>query len=235
MVSKDSPKHIAIIMDGNGRWAKERGLPRRKGHEAGADSVHAAIETCFKLEVSYLTLYAFSWENWSRPKAEIESLMILLEKYLTKKTPELVEKNVRLKAIGRLSHLPKRCQEALKNGIEKTKHNTGLTLVLALSYGGREEMVDVARTLAEKAVKGEIKPEEINSDLIQASLYDPELPDPDLLIRTSGEMRLSNFLLWQISYSEMVITKTLWPDFREDQFKEAVEEYFRRHRRFGKV
>jgi len=226
--SKSIPRHVAIIMDGNGRWAKERGLSRIKGHEKGADAVRACVEGCGDLRIEYLTLYAFSAENWQRPKTEVVALMNLLERFLKEKTPELVEKNVRLQAIGRLTDLPAGCQRQLHKSIEQTAKNNGLTLILALSYGGRLEIIDgIAR--------GHIDPAMIDVEMFSKHLYTRYYPDPDLLIRTSGEMRLSNFLLWQLSYTEMYVTPKLWPDFGKEDLFAAVKEFGRRQRRYGKV
>jgi len=220
-------------MDGNGRWAKGKHLPRIEGHRRGVESARTIIRTAGELGVKYLTLYTFSAENWNRPQSEVEAIMKYLAYYLKKEVRELNKNNVRLEAIGQIHRLP----EAVRNQLEKSKHaldkNNGLTLVLALSYGSRAEIVDAARAIAEKANSGEIDPQEIDEQLIADHLHTKHIPDPDLLIRTSGEMRLSNFLLWQISYSEVVITPTLWPDFRHSQFIDAIEEYARRHRRFG--
>ncbi|MCB1089577.1 MAG: isoprenyl transferase, partial [Verrucomicrobiae bacterium] len=221
------------IMDGNGRWAEERGLPRRDGHRAGADSVRACVEACGDLGVEYLTLYAFSSENWKRPKTEVDALMRLLEAFLKEKTKEMRRRNVRLQAIGRIDLLPDRCQKQLHRAIEETAENSGLTLVLALSYGSREEIIDGVKSVVRAVRDGHIDEAMITPDLFSKHLYTRYYPDPDLLIRTSGEMRISNFLLWQISYAEIYITKRLWPDFRHDDLNEAVAEYGRRHRRYG--
>jgi len=229
------PEHVAIIMDGNGRWAKKRGLPRVAGHRAGADSVKHIVKSCDKLGIKFLTLYAFSSENWSRPEKEVKALMELLEKFLKERLPEMLEDNVRLKAIGRLDMLPKSVRDELNRAIEKTADNTAVTMTLALSYGGREEIVDAAKKLAKAAVAGELNPDDISNESFADQLYTADVPDPDLLIRTSGELRLSNFLLWQLSYAEIVITEKLWPDFRHDQLVAAVEEFSKRDRRFGKV
>jgi undecaprenyl diphosphate synthase len=228
-----SPTHVAIIMDGNGRWAKQRGLIRSKGHEKGTESVRAAIRACRKLGIRYLTLYAFSVENWSRPKAEIDALMALLKKFLRDEVKELHENKVRLRAIGRLSDLPESVRHELNKAMQATEHYTEATLVLALSYGGRTEIAHAAQELARQVKAGTLDPEAIDEASIAAHLYAPDIPDPDLMIRTSGEMRISNFLLWQLSYSELYITDTLWPDFREEHMVKAIEEYARRHRRFG--
>jgi undecaprenyl diphosphate synthase len=229
------PRHIAIIMDGNGRWARGQGLPRIKGHEKGADAVRACVEACGELKVDYLTLYAFSAENWQRPKTEVFALMRLLERFLKEKTPELMEKNVRLQAIGRLTDLPARCQRQLHESIERTAPNTGLTLILALSYGGRLEIIDGIKSLLRQIESGHIDRAMIDVEMFSKHLYTRYYPDPDLLIRTSGEMRLSNFLLWQLSYTEMYVTQTLWPDFSKKDLYDAVEDYGRRNRRYGGV
>lgn len=233
--SHDIPRHIAIIMDGNGRWANARGLPRVEGHRAGAKSVKSAVETCQQLGVEYLTLYAFSSENWKRPKKEVDALMNLLEKFLRDKLPDMLKQNVRFHSIGRHDLLPEKCRRQIKQASADTQNNTGLNLILALSYGSREEITDAARAIAIKAAAGEIDPADIDNELFANHLYTSPFPDPDLLIRTSGELRISNFLLWQISYSEIVISPKNWPDFRDTDLRAAVEEYARRHRRFGTV
>jgi len=234
--AKDSlPRHVAVIMDGNGRWAKARGLPRIEGHRQGAESARTIIRTAGELGVKYLTLYAFSAENWNRPKDEVDALMKYLIHYLKTETPELNKNNVRLEVIGQIYRLPENVQEHLKKSIQTLSKNSGLTLVMALSYGSRIEIVDAVRRIAEKARDGKLEPADINEEVISQHLWTRNIPDPDLLIRTSGEMRVSNFLLWQISYAELVITPTLWPDFRKPQFFAALEEYTRRHRRFGGV
>jgi undecaprenyl diphosphate synthase len=227
------PRHIAVIMDGNGRWAKERGLPRREGHRAGAESVREVTDTCIDLGVEYLTLYAFSSENWSRPEAEIKALMSLLERFLADKAKDLDKQNIRLLAIGQLDRLPKKTRALLEKIIARTADHSAMTLVLALSYGGREEIVSAARSIAEDAATGKLTPADIDAPLFASRLQTAGIPDPDLLVRTSGEMRVSNFLLWQISYAEIVIVKKFWPDFRRNDLVEAVGEYQRRHRRFG--
>ena len=229
------PQHVAIIMDGNGRWAREKGLPRREGHRAGAESVREVVEACKKLGVGFLTLYAFSSENWKRPKAEIRALMALLKEFLRVKTPEMKSQGVRLHAIGRLEDLPSDCQRELYSAIDQTSSNSDIDLILALSYGSREEIVDAARQLASEAANGILNPEDIDNDLMTQKLYTKNIPDPDLLIRTSGERRLSNFLLWQISYAEIVISEKFWPDFREPDLKAAIAEYGERNRRFGSI
>ena len=227
------PRHIAIIMDGNGRWAKERGLPRRDGHRAGAESVRECVEACKELGVEYLTLYAFSSENWNRPAAEVTALMLLLERFLEEKADELMKQNVRLRAIGHLDRLPEKTRRKLDQAIARTAGNTSLTLVLALSYGSREEIVEAARSLAADAAAGKLDPASIDAAAFASRLYTADIPDPDLLVRTSGELRVSNFLLWQISYAEIVIFRKFWPDFHQADLFEAAQEYARRHRRFG--
>src|SRR5256712_8923075 len=233
--AKSVPQHIAIIMDGNGRWAKAQGLARIKGHEEGARAARECVEACAELKVEYLTLYAFSAENWQRPKSEVFALMRLLEKFLKEKTPELVEKNVRLQAIGRLTDLPESCQQQLHKTIEQTSGNNGLTLILALSYGGRLEIIDGIKRLLRAVELRHIDQGMIDDEMFSKHLYTRYYPDPDLLIRTSGEMRLSNFLLWQLSYTEMYVTPKLWPDFTRKDLTAAVEDYGRRQRRYGAV
>src|SRR5580765_2348134 len=227
------PAHVAIIMDGNGRWAKQRHLPRVEGHREGAESVRAIVRAAGEAGIKYLTVYAFSVENWSRPKDEVDTLMKYLARYLKNEIGELTRNNVRLEAIGQIYRLPEFVQEQLAKTKAALARNNGLTLVLALSYGGRTELVEAMRCIAEKVKTGTIEPAEINEEVIAQHLYTRNWPDPELLIRTSGEMRISNFLLWQISYAELVVTQTLWPDYRKPQFFEALEEYTRRHRRFG--
>ena len=229
------PLHVAVIMDGNGRWAKQRKLPRAEGHRRGAESARAVIRVASELGVKYLTLYTFSMENWNRPKAEVEAIMRYLVMYLKKETPDLNKHNVRLEVSGQTHRLPDRVQAQLEKTRTALAENTGLTLVLALRYGSRAEIVDAARSIAQKAVKGTVAPDEIDEELLGSHLYTGHMPDPDLLVRTSGEMRLSNFLLWQMSYAEMVVTPVLWPDFRKPEFIAAIEEFARRHRRFGKL
>ena len=227
------PTHVAIIMDGNGRWAKQRHLPRVQGHRIGLESVRAVIRAAGDVGIKYLTLYAFSVENWNRPKDEVDTLMKYLARFLKNEIGELNRNNVRLEAIGQIWRLPEAVQEQLAKTRAALARNTGLTLVLALSYGSRTELVEAARSIAEKVKAGSLEPAEINERVVSEHLYTRHYPDPDLLIRTSGELRVSNFLLWQISYAEFVITPTFWPDFRKAQLFEALEEYARRHRRFG--
>jgi undecaprenyl diphosphate synthase len=229
------PRHVAIIMDGNGRWAKARGLPRIEGHRQGAESARAIIRAAGEIGLQYLTLYAFSAENWNRPKDEVDALMKYLVHYLKTETSELNKNNVRLEVIGQIYRLPETVQEHLKKSVATLSKNNGLTLVMALSYGSRIEIVDAVRRISEKVKRGKLEPADITEEVISDHLWTRNIPDPDLLIRTSGEMRVSNFLLWQISYTELVITPTLWPDFRKPQFYAALEEYTRRHRRFGGV
>jgi undecaprenyl diphosphate synthase len=232
---KTVPRHIAIIMDGNGRWARERGLPRTEGHRRGADSVRRVVEACGELGVEFLTLYAFSSENWKRPKREVDALMRLLQQFLKSRTPEMMEQNVRLQAIGRLHDLPEACQAELHRSISKTAQNTGLTLILALSYGGREEIIDGVKSLLESVEKGHLDKAMIDGEVFSKHLYTRYYPDPDLLIRTSGELRLSNFLLWQMSYTEFYVTEKLWPDFGREELLEALRAFGSRSRRFGGV
>ena len=229
------PAHVAVIMDGNGRWAKQRGFPRVEGHRHGVESVRAILRACGEVGIKYLTLYAFSVENWNRPKDEVDTLMKYLQRFLKNEIGELNRTNVRLEAIGQIWRLPESVQEQLRKTQAATARNTGLTLVLALSYGGRTELIEATRQLAEKVKAGTLDPAEINERVFHEHLYTRHYPDPDLMIRTSGEMRLSNFLLWQLSYAEFVITQTLWPDFRKPHLFEALEEYARRHRRFGSL
>ncbi len=227
------PAHVAIIMDGNGRWAKQRHLPRVEGHRNGVESVRAVVRAAGEVGIKYLTLYAFSVENWNRPKDEVDTLMKYLARFLKNEIGELGRSNVRLEVIGQIYRLPEFVQEQLRKTKAALARNNGLTLILALSYGGRTEIVEAVRAIASKVHAGEIEAAEIDEQTISQHLYTHKWPDPDLLIRTSGEQRLSNFLLWQTSYAEFVITPTLWPDFRKQQFFDALEEYTRRHRRFG--
>ena len=229
------PTHVAIIMDGNGRWAKQRHLPRVEGHRNGVESVRATVRACGEIGIKYLTLYAFSVENWNRPKEEVDTLMKYLARFLKGEIGELNRNNVRLEVIGQIYRLPEFVQEQLRKTQAALAKNKGLTLILALSYGGRTEIVEATRAIAEQVKQGKLETAEINEQVIAQNLYTRHYPDPDLLIRTSGEMRVSNFLLWQISYAELVVTPTLWPDFRKPQLFEALEEYMRRHRRFGGV
>lgn len=230
---KPVPQHIAIIMDGNGRWAANRGKVRLEGHRVGAESVEACLETACEIGVNYLTLYAFSSENWKRPESEVTALMALLSHFLREKLPVLMKNNIRLLVIGQIERLPDSNQKALRKTMAKTADNDGLTLVVALSYGSREEIVDATKRLMERAKNGELEPGELTNEIFAEHLYTGNIPDPDLLIRTSGEFRVSNFLLWQISYTEIHITNTLWPDFRREQLLEAITDFQNRSRRFG--
>jgi undecaprenyl diphosphate synthase len=229
------PRHIAVIMDGNGRWAVERKLPRIAGHQEGIESVRDIVKAASQLGIKYLTLYAFSIENWKRPMAEVSGLMKLLEHYLKQELKELHENNVRLFSIGKLSSLPKGVQKLLKEAIETTKGNDGLTLTLALSYSGRWDIVRSVQMIAHDIRRGKVSPEDITEELFSSYLQTKEIPDPDLLIRTSGEWRLSNFLLWEMAYSEMYILEKYWPEFRRTEFYDSIYDYMRRERRFGKT
>lgn len=229
------PKHLAIIMDGNGRWAKKQGLIRAIGHENGTKSVRITVETCAKLGIENLTLYAFSTENWNRPKLEVETLMKLLISSLKKELKTLIDNNIRLNSIGNLERLPKSAQKELLEVIEKTKNNTRMVLTLALNYGAREEMLNAVKIISDKVKNNIISIDTIDESIINQHLYTQNLPDVDLLIRTSGEHRISNFLLWQIAYSELYFTEVLWPDFKEEDLYEAIISYQKRERRFGKT
>lgn len=235
MYDEQIPQHIAIIMDGNGRWAQEKGMPRFLGHREGAKTVREITTTCARLGVKQLTLYAFSQENWQRPPREINFLMGLLRKFLVKERDIIMENNIQLTAIGRLHNLPKEIQKELNVTREMSSTNTGMTLCLALSYSGRKEITDAVKNIIDKAKRGEIDSDDVTEDLISEHLYQTHMPDPDLLIRTGGEMRVSNFLLWQLSYSELWVTSTFWPDFTEDDLRQAMKEFSSRQRRFGKV
>lgn len=227
------PRHIAIIMDGNGRWAKERRLPRIAGHNEGINSVRKITRECGKLGVKVLTLYTFSAENWSRPKKEVSALMNLLLKTIRSEIDDLHKNNVKFTIIGHIKDLPPKPYKGLIEGVEKTKNNTGLNLNLAISYGSRTEILDAVREIAIKAKSGTIKIEDINDKLLSEHLYTREIPDPDLLIRTSGELRISNFLLWQLAYTEIFVTPVYWPAFRSKELFEAIQNYQKRERRFG--
>ncbi|KVV14479.1 isoprenyl transferase [Flavobacterium sp. TMP13] len=229
------PQHLAIIMDGNGRWAKQQGFLRAFGHENGTKSVKNTIETCAKMGIKYLTLYAFSTENWNRPKLEVEALMKILINSLKKELETLNRNNIKLNAIGNLDKLPKKAQKELFDVIEKTKNNNQLTLTLALSYGSREELVNAIKVISDKVKNNIISIDNIDDSIINEHLYTQNLPDVDLLIRTSGEHRISNFLLWQIAYAELYFTNVLWPDFKEEHLYEAIISYQKRERRFGKT
>lgn len=235
ILKNNVPTHIAIIMDGNGRWAKLKNKPRVFGHKNGVNSVRETIEACGEIGVQYLTLYAFSTENWKRPKLEVKTLMALLVSSLKKELKVLQKNNIKLNTIGNLYDLPESAQKELKEVIEKTKNNTALTLTLALSYGSRDEIVNVIKNISKKVVNNELSIEEINENIINNHLYTFSLPDVDLMIRTSGEKRISNFLLWQLAYAELYFTDTLWPDFREENLYAAIIDYQNRERRFGKT
>lgn len=227
------PTHVAIIMDGNGRWAKKRNMPRVKGHYEGMQTVKKITKYASKLGIKYLTLYAFSTENWARPKEEVNYLMDLPEKMFTSFMPELMENNVKVEVIGVVEKLPESARKAVEDAIEQTKNNTGLKLIFALNYGSKDEIVTAVKRIAQGAANNEYKVEEIDEQLISDNLFTKDTPDPDLLIRTSGEQRISNFLLWQIAYSEFIFTKVAWPDFVEEEFYKALLEYQSRDRRFG--
>jgi undecaprenyl diphosphate synthase len=229
------PKHLAIIMDGNGRWAKQQGMLRAFGHESGTKSVKTTIETCARIGIEYLTLYAFSTENWNRPKLEVDTLMNLLINSLKKELKTLTKNNIKLNSIGNLDKLPKKAQKELYEVIEKTKNNTRMTLTLALSYGSREEIVNAVKNISNKVKNNIISIDSIDDSIINNHLYTHNLPDVDLAIRTSGEHRISNFLLWQIAYAELYFTDVLWPDFSEEHLYEAIVSYQKRERRFGKT
>ncbi len=229
------PKHVAVIMDGNGRWAELQGLPRIAGHREGINSVREIITLCLELGIQYLTIYAFSQENWNRPMQEISALMGLLEHYLSTERASLIEQRIRFRAIGRLEALPESARHWVKTTEQETAHLDKMHLTVALSYGGRAEIVDAVRGIVADAQSGKIRPDRLNESLVQQYLYTHPLPDPDLLIRTSGETRISNFLLWQLAYTELYFTATPWPDFRRREFLLALIEYQRRERRFGRV
>jgi undecaprenyl diphosphate synthase len=227
------PRHIAIIMDGNGRWARQRGLPRVQGHAQGVHSVRATVEECCRLGVGQLTLYCLSSENWKRPQTELDFLMALLEQYLIEERAEILQQNIRFTTIGRRADLPPAVLREIDENIRLSSDNTGMTLCLAINYGGRTELVDAMRRLAERVRAGELAPEDIDEESISESLYTAGMPDPDLLIRTAAEMRVSNFLLWQISYAELWVTEKCWPDFDTATLQQALQDYARRERRFG--
>jgi undecaprenyl diphosphate synthase len=229
------PRHVAVIMDGNGRWATQRGMPRVAGHSEGVKSARTVVRTADTLGVGYLTLYAFSSENWSRPSDEVATLMSLLERSIHQELPELMARNIRLRVIGRAQGVPAAVKRGIDHVTEATAGNTGMTLFMAFNYGGRDELVDAFRALAGRVERGELAPAEIDEERISRALYTGDAPDPDLLIRTSGEMRISNFLLWQIAYTELWVTSVLWPDFGPHDLYSAIAEYQRRERRFGGV
>ncbi|MBN1624996.1 MAG: isoprenyl transferase [Deltaproteobacteria bacterium] len=227
------PEHVAIIMDGNGRWARQKAMNRISGHEEGTESVRVIVRTSREIGIKWLTLYAFSEENWKRPKYEITALMGILKRFLKSQLKEMQDNNIRFRTIGRIHRLPKDARGLIEDTIAKTSENTGMTLTLALSYGGRQEIYDAMQKIAKRIAAGDIQPSDIKEGLISDFLYTAGMPDPDLLIRTSGEYRVSNFLLWQIAYTELYITPTLWPDFRKEEYLCAIEEFRKRERRFG--
>jgi undecaprenyl diphosphate synthase len=231
--SEKLPKHVAIIMDGNGRWAEKRALNRIRGHENGINSVREVVRTSREIGISYLTLYAFSEENWKRPRHEVDALMSLLKRFLKNELDEMLENGIRFQTIGRTGKLPEDVQRLLYETSDKTSHNKDMVLTLALSYGGRQEMMDAVQKISRRIESRDLTPEEITLQTISDSLYTAGIPDPDLLIRTSGEYRISNFLLWQIAYAEIYITPTLWPDFRKEGYLAAIEAFQKRERRFG--
>jgi undecaprenyl diphosphate synthase len=229
------PRHIAIIMDGNGRWAKKQGLARMFGHKQGVETVHRITEAAAELGIGYLTLYAFSTENWNRPKEEVDALMALLVDTIVKETPTLMKNNIVLQTIGDISRLPEATRKKFLECIEQTSKNTGLTLIIALSYSARWELIQAAKNIASAVEQGQLRLEEINEEVLANHLTTANVPDPDLLIRTSGELRISNFLLWQLAYSEMYFTSCLWPEFTNEEFYHAIVDYQSRERRFGKT
>lgn len=227
------PQHVAIIMDGNGRWAQQRGLHRIHGHKKGVERAEEITEVSAEIGIKYLTLFAFSTENWKRPKGEVEFLMHLLKEFLVNKREKFIKNNVRFTVMGQILQLPKEVVKEIEQTIEATKNCTGLTLNLALNYGGRAEIVDAVKKIVKRVLENSINPEDIDEELFSKFLYHPSMPEPDLLIRTSGEMRISNFMLWQLAYTELYFTKTLWPDFTKEEFLKAIEDYKNRERRFG--
>ena len=233
--ANDLPRHIAIIMDGNGRWAQSRGLSRIQGHRVGKESVREVVETAREIGIEYLTLYAFSSENWQRPRREVDALMRLLQRYLRTETEKMMRHGIRLRGIGNLDRLPPEVLKRLREVEQQTRNNTGMTVLLAVSYGGREEIVQAARSLAARAREGSLEPADINENTFDDALMTAGTPSPDLLIRTSGEMRVSNFLLWQLAYAEFYFTEKLWPDFDRKDFEAAIIDYQGRERRFGKI
>ena len=229
------PSHIAVIMDGNGRWAKKKLLNRVKGHEKGADTVRMVVRFCREIGISFLTLYAFSTENWQRPRAEVSALMVLLKKFVVSERQEMVANNIRFNVIGQKEQLPEDIQVEIRRTRDATQYNDGMQLNLALSYGSRSEIVKAVREIAEEVKNGSLAVDAIDENAVAAHLYTSSMPDPELLIRTSGEMRISNFLLWQIAYTEIAVTDTLWPDFTKDELVRILKDYQHRDRRFGRV
>ncbi len=232
---KAIPRHVAVIMDGNGRWAKQKAMNRIRGHEQGSESVREIVRASREIGIEYLTLYAFSEENWNRPAYEIQALMGLLKRFLKSELQEMLENGIRLHTIGRTDKLPKDVRSTLLETIERTQHNQDMVLTLALSYGGRQEIVDGMENLARQVKAGRLDPSSVSEKTISEVLYTADMPDPDLLIRTSGEFRISNFLLWQIAYTEIYVTPTLWPDFRKEEYLFAISDFQQRERRFGKT
>ncbi len=229
------PQHVAIIMDGNGRWAQRRGMTRIEGHKRGKDSVRAIVETSRRLGIKWLSLFAFSTENWDRPRREVNALMGLLRRYLRTELRKMMKNEIRLLAVGNLDRLPAGLQDDLHKTIEATRNNAGMTVVLAVSYSGREDILQATRALAQDVASGRLAPSDLNAAVFNSYLATGSMPDPDLLIRTSGEMRISNFYLWPLAYTEVYVTDTLWPDFREAEFVEALTHFQQRERRFGRV
>ena len=234
-MSTKYPKHIAVIMDGKGGWARKRGLPRSRGHLEGANSARQCVEACLEIGVEYLTLYTFSTENWRRPKEEVDTLMGLLQKFLKDYTADLRKRSVRLEVIGRLQEIPPGVQRQLRESMQATADGKNLTTILAVNYSGRTEIVDATKKIVEEVIAGRLAKDDIDAEVFQKCLYTRNWPDPDLFIRTSGEMRISNFLLWQLSYTEIYVTQKLWPDFRKQDLIEAVQEFGRRNRRYGGI
>jgi len=233
LVPERIPRHVAVIMDGNGRWAERRGLSRIEGHRQGLEAARAVVRAAHEIGVHYLTLYAFSLENWNRPKAEVDELMRLLDRYLQSEIEEVMRNGIRVRAIGRVERLPAAVRTRVQHAVQRTRDNREMTLVFGLSYGGRAEIVDAARRLLRDAELGKVDPDALDEKTFAAYLYDPEIPDPDLLIRTGSEQRVSNFLLWQIAYTELYTTDVMWPDFRKGNLVDAVVDYQARERRFG--
>ncbi|NJN30217.1 MAG: isoprenyl transferase [Synechococcales cyanobacterium RM1_1_8] len=235
LIAERMPQHVAVIMDGNGRWAKQRGLPRIMGHKRGVDTLKLLLRCCNDWGIGALTAYAFSTENWGRPEEEVEFLMVLFERVLRRELAELMAENVRIRFVGNLAVLPASLQQEIERSMVDTAQNTGVQFTVATNYGGRQEIVQACRAIAHQVKQGNLEPEEVNDALFERHLYTQGLADPDLLIRTSGEMRISNFLLWQLAYAEMYITDTFWPDFDHEEFHRALVNYQQRHRRFGKL
>jgi undecaprenyl diphosphate synthase len=229
------PRHVAVIMDGNGRWAEQRGLARLHGHRVGKDSVRAIVESSRKLGIKYLSLFAFSSENWNRPPREVDGLMTLLRKYLASELGKMMRHGIRLLAVGSLRKLPPAVRQALRASIAATRNNTGMTVILAISYGGREDIARAARAIARRVERGELTSDQVTEETVSGHLGTSGVPDPDLLIRTSGELRISNFFLWQLAYTELYVTETLWPDFREREYHQALAFFQQRQRRFGRT